>query len=498
MQRILGALGVVALAVPQASLAAPPAWGGHANSAQHTAAAPAPAQAMARVRWQAPVDLLAASPGVELSAHYAPPMITRANTVIVPVRTGTSPAWRLDAYKGATGEKLWSLSTNYRPPFATWLPPFPAALSGSNRVFAAGPGGTVIARDSANRAAGATRRLVFYGTATYSAHPRALANTVRIVTPITVGPDGAIYFGFQADAGNPAGLSSGIARIDSAGNGTWRAAGALANDTRITGPALNAAPALSNDGTTLYVAVTTGFSGYLVALNSTTLAATGRAALTDPATARPAWINDLSTASPTVAPDGDVYFGVLENPFPQHNDRGWLLHFDATLATQKTPGSFGWDSTVSIVPAAAMPGTNAGAGYFLMSKYNNYLGLGSGDGRNRVAILDPARTQADPVTPTVQVLKEVITKLGPTRDPAGPATATYEWCINSAVVDAASRDVITNSEDGHVYRWNLPTNTITQSLKLNDPRPEPYTPTVVGPDGTIYAINNQTLYAIGQ
>ena len=29
-----------------------------------------------------------------------------------------------------------------------------------------------------------------------------------------------------------------------------------------------------------------------------------------------------------------------------------MMHFDSTLATQKIPGSFGWDDTASIVPAA--------------------------------------------------------------------------------------------------------------------------------------------------
>jgi len=38
---------------------------------------------------------------------------------------------------------------------------------------------------------------------------------------------------------------------------------------------------------------------------------------------------------------------------------------------------------------------------------------------------------------------------------------------------------------------------LTQSLLLNAPRPEAYTPSIIGPDGTVYVINNSTLYAIG-
>jgi len=49
-----------------------------------------------------------------------------------------------------------------------------------------------------------------------------------------------------------------------------------------------------------------------------------------------------------------------------------------------------------------------------------------------------------------------------------------------------------------MYRFDLSTGTASQKLALNSPRPESYTPTVIGPDGTIYVINNATLYAIGK
>ena len=74
----------------------------------------------------------------------------------------------------------------------------------------------------------------------------------------------------------------------------------------------------------------------------------------------------------------------------------------------------------------------------------------------------------------------------------------YEWCINSAVADPAAHSVIVNSEDGILYRWDLASNTLAESIHLNAPRAEAYTPTLVGPDGTVYAINDATLYAVGR
>jgi hypothetical protein len=43
----------------------------------------------------------------------------------------------------------------------------------------------------------------------------------------------------------------------------------------------------------------------------------------------------------------------------------------------------------------------------------------------------------------------------------------------------------------------LTTGALSQSLTLNQPTGEAYTPSLVGPDGTIYSINNARLYAIG-
>src|SRR4029077_6299629 len=99
---------------------------------------------------------------------------------------------------------------------------------------------------------------------------------------------------------------------------------------------------------------------------------------------------DTST-TPTVGPDGDVYYGVVENPCCENHHRGWLLHFDSTLAVSKTPGAFGYDTTVSIVPVSMIPSYSGASSYLVMTKYNNYANIG-GDGMNKIAILDPNAT----------------------------------------------------------------------------------------------------------
>jgi hypothetical protein len=233
-----------------------------------------------------------------------------------------------------------------------------------------------------------------------------------------------------------------------------------------------------------------------VALDSATLAVRNRALLIDPKFATNARVSDDSTASPTVGPDGDVYFGVLETAFGTHNGRGWLLHFDAALATSKVPGSFGWDNTASIVPAAMVPSYSGGSPYLLATKYNNYAGVGSGDGLNRIAVLDPRASQVDAISGR-PVMKEVLTVLGPTLE-AGSSAAVREWCVNTIAVDPATRSLLVNSEDGYLYRWSLASNTLSQRIQLTSGIGESYTPTAIGADGTVYAVNNAVLFAIAK
>ncbi len=486
--------------------AAAPAWRGHANDPAHMAQAPAPAQTLTAILWQTPVDLNPGAPEREpgnggITTHYASPMITAANTVLVSVKTTAKGGFEIQAKAGATGATLWTLPTDYVVPAgAAALPSLPSHLTPQNRMVVAGAGGTVLFRDSPDSATGKSGRLVFYGAQVFKQYQSQLTNSVMVNTPITANQGGDLYFGFVAGSKNPANLQSGIARLTPGGKGIWVSAASAAGDASITEVAMSCAPALSPNGKIVYVAVSNSNAGYLLGLNATTLATLYKVALTDPSSGEPAWLSDLSSAAPTVGPDGDVYYGVLENPFPNHDNRGWLLHFDAKLATPKTPGSFGWDDTASVVPASAVPSYTGKSSYLLMTKYNNYLGIGPyGNGENKLAILDPNGQQKDQYSkPPVTVMKEVETILNPVHDPDGGAKAVYEWCPNTAVIDVAGSAVFAGSEDGNFYRWNLLANTLDQSLPLNAPTTQAYTPSVIGPDGTVYGMNAAVLFAIGR
>jgi WD40 repeat protein len=191
-----------------------------------------------------------------------------------------------------------------------------------------------------------------------------------------------------------------------------------------------------------------------------------------------------------------VFYGVLGNPLVRHDVRGWLLHFNAHLTQRRVPGSFGWDQSVSVVPAASVPSYDGTSSYLLVSKYNNYAVGPHGDGHNELALLDPHAAQKDEYS-RVQVLREVSTVLSPRHPPHTPKGFRYEWCVNSVAVDPATGSAIANSEDGHLYRWDLDTGKLVERIRLNSPHGQAYTMTVVGPDGTSYAIENAILYAVG-
>lgn len=473
-------------------------WGVYAGNAQHTAISAVASQSLDGIIWQTPVDLQPQYSGNDLLIHYGSPLITQANTILVPVKTGATDGFRVEARNGSNGSLLWSFNSDYSLPAHNWTPSYSPTLAPNGRIYMAGAGGTVYYRDSVDSAVNiAPTQLAFYGNSSYNANKSSFNNDIQICTPLTSDANGNVYFGYRASGANPLNIRNGIARIGADGSTNFISVPA-ATSGHSTQVLMNCAPALSSDGKTLYIVTTGGgnFStGFLMGLDSVTLAPKAQIRLRDPR-GGDAILPEDGTASPTVGPNGNVFIGVLENPFA--TSKGWLLQFNANLSQTKTPGAFGWDDTASIVPTSMVPSYHGTSTYLIMTKYNNYAGLG-GDGVNKLAILDPNDTQIDVRTGAV-VMKEVLTIQGVTPDPEFIAThpnAVREWCINTAVVDPLTDSILANSEDGKLYRWNLATNTFTEVVTLTSGIGEAYTPTLIGADGKVYAINNGTLFAVG-
>jgi hypothetical protein len=488
----------VAASVSAQSIAVP--WSSHGHDAQHTGISPFPAQPLNAIRWQTPVDLAPRYSGTSLLIHYGSPLVTRANTVVIPVKTGTNDGFRVEGRNAADGSLKWMQATDYSVPPSSWGPSCGIALTPKNRLYLPGAGGTVYFRDAPDAAISTTGQIAFYGLTNYLADASNFNSRVKINTPITSDRYGNIFFGFQVFGPTTPPLQSGIARISVDGDGSWIAASNAVGVAGALKVLHNCAPALANDHKTLYIGVrfTNSASGYLGALDSRTLAPLASVRLKDVLSpAADARLSDIGTSSPTVGPDGDVYFGVVENAGANHG-RGWMLHFDKTLSQAKVPGAFGWDVTPSIVPSSSVPAYQGFSKYLILTKYNNYAS-GGGDGVNRMAVLDPNDTMTDPISGAT-VMKEVITVTGLTRDEDFllHPEAVKEWCINTVAVDPFTRSAIVNSEDGKVYRWDFVTNSLTQILRLTGGLGEAYTPTVIGVDGTAYVIANATLFAIGE
>jgi hypothetical protein len=501
-------------------------------NAQHTSLYAGPSQSLNQVVWKTPVDLMPQyTSGGELLIHYGAPLVTAGNTVIVPVKTGATNGFRIDFFNGDTGGAAtvggagvpkFSLSTDYILPSHNWTPSYSPVLAsdgaGGTRLYYAGAGGTIYYINNPDSATAPTpTREVFYTTPSdYTANATSGNNynsQIFVDTPITADSSGDIFFGFRfqgTHAGNTP-TQSGYARITPGGTATYVLAGTAAGDATVVNDSHNLAPALSNDEKVLYVGVkgpAANSHPYLLGLDSTTLATKYKVALKDPrnSTTDSASIYDDSTATPLVAPDGTVFFGVLLQD-PWNGSRGAMLHFSADLATEYAPDAFGWDNTNAIVPASMVPQYHGTSTFLLFSKYNNYADGGgdNGDGVNKIAILDPYATEVDPHASSngLLIMREVLTVAGPTPDPNNISVttphATREWCINTAAVDQATDSVITPSEDGNIYRWSLANDSLVQTINLGTGIGEAYVPTIINPNnGQILTINNATLFAIGR
>jgi WD40 repeat protein len=478
-----------------------------AGNAQHTANYPVAPQRLSATHWSANVDDLSSNAG---STHYGEPLVTASNTVIVPYRTNRS-GFQIHGYDGVTGRLKYTLTNDFAPiPYTGWAATYQPVLAlpaGNLTLCYPGPGGTVYyVQNPDSDTPSAPVQVCFYtNLSAYASNAAAYNSSIYIDTPLTSDTNGNLFFGFRVQGTAPAPISStnsGFARIDSSGNGTYVLAGIAAGDSLVYRDCHNLAPALSGDGSTLYVAAKGSFDsyGYLLGLDATNLSTKFRTRLLDPRNTNGAILNDDATSSPMVGPDGDVFMAV--RGIPDNYFRGFLLHFSADLQTRKPPGAFGWDYTAGIVPTNMLPGYSGSSPYLIFSKYNNYAG-GDGNGINKLALLDPGATQLDPHTSATGLveMRELLTVSGCTPD--GPNVgsvypfAVSEWCVNTSAVNPATHSIISLSEDGQIYRWDLASNSLAEVYNLGSGIGEPYVPTCIGPDGTVFTINGAKLFALG-
>jgi len=494
------------LAIGIFGVAQVPTFGGNA---QHTNVYTTSAGDLNNVIWQATID----SSGSSSIERYAQPLVSANNTVIVPVRTSSTNV-KLNLYDGASGFLKHTINTDYVLTNNLFKPPYEPVLCGT-RLYYPGAGGTIYYIDNIDGTPTAPTQLCFYGLSTYQSDTTGFNTNVFVDSPITADSQGNLFFGFRifGTVGPftvPSGqYVGGYARIGSNGSGTYVMAGSMTADTLMTVDVPNAAPALSNDESTLYVFArdpADAGNAYICGLDSATLATKYERFITDPrptnGLARP---GESLTSSTVIAPDGDVYMG-LTTGNPVDGERGVLAHYSGDLSREKTPGAFGADATPGIVPASMVPGYTGKSSYLLFCLYNNYY-LNQpyddgGDGINKVAILDPNdETQIDwhPAEAGMVEMREVLTAIGCTPDAANSSVKNADlwWSVTAPAVNPSTDSIFFTSSDGRAYRWDLNDDSLGQCLELTGLSVDNQSlPTCIGPQGTVYAISGNTLFAI--
>ncbi|HKF41985.1 MAG TPA: hypothetical protein VKG01_02690 [Thermoanaerobaculia bacterium] len=211
---------------------------------------------------------------------------------------------------------------------------------------------------------------------------------------------------------------------------------------------------------------------------------------------------DDSSSSPTVGPDGSIFYG----SFTRYDfARGHLLKF-GPAGQFLGAYSFGFDTTPAIYAHSAT--------YSVVIKDNEYGGgPGFGSYCNVDAFCPPRQngpffiTQLDPNL-NVEWKFQSTNNQSCKKNPDGTITCQphnsgnqwanvgFEWCINAPVVDA-NGVVYANSEDGNLYAINQG-GVLKANIFLQQALGSPYTPLAIGPDGKVYTQNAGHLIVVGQ
>ena len=479
----------------------------------------------------------------ELIAHYPVPLIDGNDVVLLrksgpifDLQHWETQTWSVAGMRRA-GTQLtthWLYESDWKPLPTAWEPVCHPAI-GADAVWAPGAGGTI---DKLDRETGARiARFNPFGTSVdpsifmtgppvidaggnvyYNAMQVQASNPfvsdvvdawlVRIGADNTIGK--ATFTSLTPNAPGPSDMCTAVFDVSQL---PWPPApNAVAPMNRCGGerPGINVAPAVGSDGT-IYTISRAHFNsryGFLVAVNpnltpkwaaslrnrfsdgcDVTIPPSGtpggcRAGTTpgvDPADNQPGSgvVNDTSTASPVVLPDGNILYGA----YTRYNyAQGHTMMFGAGGRYLRAYG-WGWDLTPSVY---RHHGT-----YSVLLKENHYS-LGSYCGNPTFCPFD--RTGNTPSDPEQYFITQLNTSLQP--DWKFKSDTGYEWCVNAVAVDARGV-VYADSEDGNLYAI-AQGGTLEQRIFLRLALGAAYTPTSIGPDGRVYTQNDGIMFVITQ
>jgi outer membrane protein assembly factor BamB len=471
-------------------------------------------------------------------------------------QTWETQTWSVRKFEWVQGTLVtrWTAESDWDPvPFggARFEPVFHGALA-NGFLYMPGSGGTVLEVD---RTTGAIRRRLGQFDAAldptiYVTSPIAAGddgtlyyNTLKLAAAnpwsgdhlgawlVKISPDGtASRVSYQAlvpGAPNPSGQCSGEFGADQL---PWPPSPNAVAPTVVCGSqrsGLNVAPAIGPDGT-IYTASRThrnGKWGWLVAVNpdltvkwasslrnrfndgcNVLIPANGtpggcRAGATtgvDPADNQrgSGSVNDNSTASPIVAPDGSVYLGTYTR---YNHSQGHLTRFSAN-GQFLSAYPFGWDVTPALWEH---DGT-----FSMVTKENRYTEAGTYCGSPEwcPAVRVPGDDEGYYITQLTPELTadwrfKSTNTVSCERQPDGSLACVddhpegFEWCVNAPAIDARGV-VYVNSEDGHLYAINQG-GTLRERLFLQLALGAAYTPLSLGVDGKLYTQNAGHLFVVG-
>jgi outer membrane protein assembly factor BamB len=497
-----------ALSVAPVRAADIPDWSQWGGTSLHTSSTSAvgqtPSVQLASLTYDPFVSQEQAEEHGVLLAHYQVPLID-GNQIFLEYKTGTyvscNPAgsgqpypcgpnawnneiWNERAFTWQNGSlvDLWNFQSDWKPEpnsnfgglpksygLVGWEPVFHAALWNSY-VFVPGWAGTIYQLNESDG-----KVVAHYDPA--SGNPNAYVSS-----PLTIDSNGNVYYNvIVLDSTRPwtADIPDAwLVKITPQGmvqKASYKVLVPGANTKCFDGavpcgsqrPGINVAPAVSADGSMIYVAtrghLPVGFElSYVIAVNSDLTPAWQTSLRNLVSKGLAGFILDEASSSPVVLPDGSVLFGMSSS-----GTYYYMVKF-SSAGQYLAAYNFGWDDTPAVY---AHDGT-----YSVITK-NNQLGP-----------LGPFfMTQLDSNLVPEWSFKD------PTSDQDHPHG--LEWCVNAPAVDA-NGTVYADSEDGNLYAINQG-GTLKGNVFLQESIGAAYTPVSIGRDGKIYTENDGQMFVLG-